>query len=128
MSRNVPPNALMTGAACVSVSLYSTGLLRARSTTLMKSFPLENITMKIGRTNRTMNTAKTIPTVKKRVCQNFDIRPRTLLFMTALSKLKVTSRRTRMVKIHSASKFLADKTQTPRAIVRMPDTRNMRRG
>ncbi|MNT27348.1 hypothetical protein D3C72_1629750 [compost metagenome] len=56
-----------------------------------KARPVGTITIKIGKTKRTPKTAIKIPTVKKIVCQNFDILTSTRLFMTALSKLKVTS-------------------------------------
>src|SRR4051812_15302610 len=60
------------------------------------------MTIRIGRINRTTNTAIKIPTVKNSTRHNGDIVTSTLLLITALSALKVVSSAVSTITVNKA--------------------------
>ena len=95
MSRKMPPKAAMVGWASTSRSAnrsWSASLPSASSTADHGLMPALALTSRNGKTSRIPKTAIRMPTVRKIVCQNFDIRRRIVALMTALSNENEISR------------------------------------
>ena len=126
--KNAPPNASIIGDASCRISPYSTGLWSAILTTSINPWPLAIITIAIGNINRTTNTAMKIPTVKNIFCQTWLIPAKTLLFITALSKLNVTSKTTKIVNSQRPLTPIWLKIKLPKPKVNRTENQKIRNG
>ena len=118
----------MVGAALCKVSPYSTGLWSASPITSENPCPDVSMTITIGTKKRTTNTAIKMPTVKNNFCQNGDMRTKMRLLITALSKLNVTSRITKIVNSHSDTMPPCANIHAPSAAVNKPDSQKILNG